>query len=49
VNILLTILVFNDMKTRSSMNGLWIPIVLIGGLIAAIVYALFRKGDIRPV
>jgi uncharacterized protein involved in exopolysaccharide biosynthesis len=34
------------MKYNKAMNGLWIPLVLIGGLMAALVYALFRKTDV---
>jgi|WetSurMetagenome_2_1015567.scaffolds.fasta_scaffold00072_13 hypothetical protein len=45
VNILLTILVGLDMAKRARFNGLWIAIVLIGGLPASAVYALFRIGD----
>jgi hypothetical protein len=43
LHILLTVLVFSDMQKRGSVNGLWIPVVLIGGLFAAMVYALMRN------
>jgi Flp pilus assembly protein TadB len=45
INILLTILVFADMKKRNSFNGLWIPVILLGGVITIIGYALFRNTD----
>jgi hypothetical protein len=45
INILLTILVFTDMKNRNSFNGLWIPVILLGGVITIIGYALFRTTD----
>jgi hypothetical protein len=43
LHVLLTILVFSDMQKRGSVNGLWIPVVLIGGLFSAMVYALMRN------
>ena len=42
-HLLLTVLVFNDMRARKDINGLWIPVVLIGGPLAIIAYGLFRK------
>ena len=45
LHILLTVLVFGDMRERGAVNGLWVPIVLIGGVFAAMVYALFRQRD----
>jgi hypothetical protein len=45
LNILLSILVFNDMRKRNEVNGLWIPVVLIGGILSGIMYAIWRKGD----
>ncbi len=47
VNILLTILVFKDMKKRDDFNGLWIPIILISGMVSIIGYALFRNSDMK--
>ena len=43
INILLTIAVFNDMRARKEMNGLWIALVLIGGVCTALIYALLRN------
>jgi hypothetical protein len=45
VNILLTVIVTLDMKKRAAFNGLWIPLLLIAGIPASIIYALFRMGD----
>jgi hypothetical protein len=45
VNILLTVLVTLDMKKRAAFNGLWIPLLLIAGIPASVIYALFRIGD----
>lgn len=45
LHILLTILVFSDMRKRGNVVGLWVPVVLIGGLLAVIAYGLFRHGD----
>jgi hypothetical protein len=42
LHVLLTILVFNDMRKRNEMNGLWIPIILIGGVCTTVIYAIFR-------
>jgi hypothetical protein len=42
LHLLFTIVVFRDMQKRGSVNGLWIPIVLIGGVCGAVVYALMR-------
>jgi hypothetical protein len=47
IHVLLTIIVFNDMRARRTMNGLWIVLVLISGVCGAVVYALFRMGE-RP-
>ena len=46
INILLTILVSLDMAKLNRFNGLWIPILLIAGIPATALYALFRIGDI---
>jgi hypothetical protein len=45
LNILLTILVILDMTKLGRFKGLWVPLVLIAGLPATGVYALFRIGD----
>jgi hypothetical protein len=45
LHILLTILVFNDMRNRKDIQGLWLVIVLIGGLFATIAYMLYRMGN----
>jgi uncharacterized membrane-anchored protein len=42
LHLLFTIVVFRDMQKRGTVNGLWIPIVLIGGVCGALVYALMR-------
>jgi hypothetical protein len=47
LHILLTMLVFSDMQKRGSVNGLWVPVVLIGGLFAAMVYALMRNNSAK--
>jgi hypothetical protein len=47
VNILLTVLVSLDMKKRGAFNGLWIPLLIIAGIPASAIYALFRIGDIQ--
>ncbi|HUI93541.1 MAG TPA: hypothetical protein VLX68_14945 [Chitinivibrionales bacterium] len=46
INILLTILVSLDMAKLNRFNGLWIPILLVAGIPATALYALFRIGDI---
>lgn len=43
LHILLTILVYTDMKKRNKFNGLWISIILLGGLVTIIPYALMRN------
>jgi hypothetical protein len=45
VNILLTILVILDMTKTGRFNGLWIPLLLLIGVPATGLYALFRIGD----
>jgi len=47
LHILLTILVFSDMQKRGAVIGLWVPVVLIGGLFAAMVYALMRNNSAK--
>lgn len=43
MHILLSIVVFNDMRKQGEVIGLWIPIVLLGGVFAVMAYALMRK------
>ena len=47
LHILLTVWVRKDMCERGIGRKLWVPIVLIGGLLAAILYAIVRL-DARP-
>jgi p-aminobenzoyl-glutamate transporter AbgT len=48
INILLTIIVSLDMARIGRFNGLWIPVVLLAGIPASMIYALFRIGDRIP-
>jgi hypothetical protein len=48
INILLTIIVSLDMARSGRFNGLWIPVVLLAGIPASMIYALFRIGDRIP-
>ena len=43
MHILLSIVVFGDMRKQGEIIGLWIPIVLLGGVFAVMAYALMRK------
>jgi hypothetical protein len=43
LHILLTVLVFKDMRQAGDVNGLWIVVVLMGGLLATIAYALLKR------
>ncbi len=44
LHLLLSIVVFLDLRrSRPKMSGLWIWIVVLGGVLAAIAYALFRR------
>ena len=45
INILLTILVILDMTKTGRFNGLWVPLLLIIGVPATALYAMFRIGD----
>lgn len=45
VHLLLTVIVFNDMKARNAMNGLWIVVVLLSGTLGAMVYAVMSVGE----
>jgi len=47
VHILVTIWVFQDIRTRGTGSGLWIVIALIAGLLGALVYAVVRLGDVK--
>jgi hypothetical protein len=46
VNILLTVIVVSDMKRRNCVKGLWIPLLLLAGIPASMIYGIFRIGDI---
>jgi hypothetical protein len=48
INILLTIIVSLDMARGGRFNGLWIPVILLAGIPASMIYALFRIGDRIP-
>ena len=47
VHILLAIWVYMDIRQLNRGSGLWIVLVLLAGLLAAIVYAIVRLGDGR--
>ncbi len=47
VRVLATIWVCRDLQQRKTGSGLWIPIVLLGGLFGLLVYAVIRLGDMR--
>ena len=47
VRVLATIWVSRDLQQRKTGSGLWIPIVLVGGLLGLLVYAVVRLGDMR--
>jgi hypothetical protein len=38
--------VYQDIRARNAGSGLWIVLVLVAGLLAALVYAVVRLGDI---
>ena len=46
VHALATVWVYKDLHERKTGSGLWIPIVLIGGLLGLLVYAVIRLSDI---
>jgi hypothetical protein len=48
VNILLTFWVYKDTKKRDNGQGIWIPIVLLTGLLGVIPYAIIRLADEKP-
>ncbi len=47
IRVLATIWVCRDLQQRKTGSGLWIPIVLLGGLLGLLVYAVIRLGDMR--
>jgi len=47
LHLLFTVVVFRDMQKRGTMNGLWIPIVVIGGVCGVVAYALMKEGPGR--
>ncbi len=47
VNILLTVWVCKDMRAQNISRALWVPIVLLGGFLGAILYAIVRNADTR--
>jgi Flp pilus assembly protein TadB len=47
IRALTTIWVYGDLQRRKTGSGLWIPIVLLGGLLGLLVYAVIRLGDMR--
>jgi hypothetical protein len=47
VHILAAVWVYQDIRRRGSGSGIWIVIVLLAGLLAALVYAVVRLGDAR--
>jgi len=48
VNILLTIWVCKDMHEQKIGRAIWVPLVLLAGMPAAILYAIARIADTRP-
>ena len=49
LHVLLTVWVCKDMRERGIGRALWVPIVLLGGIFAAILYAIVRIDDAAPV
>ena len=47
VRVLATIWVCGDLQRRKTGSTLWIPLVLLGGLLGLLVYAVIRLGDMR--
>lgn len=47
VHILLAVWVYQDIRARNAGSGLWIVLVLLAGLLAALVYAVVRLGDMN--
>jgi len=48
INILLTVWVCKDMSEQKIGRALWVPLVLMAGMPAAILYAIARIADTRP-
>lgn len=48
VHILLAVWVYMDIRQLNRGSGIWIVLVLLAGLLAAIVYAIVRLGNGRP-
>jgi hypothetical protein len=48
INILVTIWVCKDMREQKIGRALWVPIVLLAGILGAILYAIVRVADTRP-
>lgn len=47
VRILVAVWIYQDIRLRNTGSGLWIVLGLIGGLLAALVYAVVRLGDTK--
>ncbi len=47
VNILVTVWVYKDMREQKIGRALWVPIVLMAGILGAILYAIVRVADTR--
>jgi len=45
VRILVPVWIYQDIRQRGAGSGLWIVLGLLGGLLAALVYAVVRLGD----
>ncbi len=45
VRILVAVWIYQDMRQRNAGSGMWIILGLLGGLLAALVYAIVRLGD----
>ena len=47
-HILLTVWVYKDMHQQGIARALWVPIVLLIGVLGAILYAIVRHADVQP-
>ncbi len=45
VRVLVAVWIYQDIRQRNTGSGLWIVLGLLGGLLAALVYAVVRLGD----
>ncbi|MBN2128076.1 MAG: hypothetical protein JW741_01210 [Sedimentisphaerales bacterium] len=45
VRVLVAVWIYQDIRLRNAGSGLWIVLGLLGGLLAALVYAVVRLGD----